>query len=80
MCGSPKPSAAQMQSEALQLEMLKKQKEQMELMKADEATRKAENKEKALQEDVVRSSGSYGFRSLISGRRGGSGFGREMMG
>lgn len=47
--------------------------------KADAAAIKAQDKEKRLQDAVSKGSGVYGMRSLISGSRGGGGFGRGMM-
>jgi len=48
--------------------------------KNDAASIKAENKERRLQDSVSKSGGMYGMRSLISGSRGGGGFGRGLMG
>lgn len=42
-------------------------------------TQKSENKQQRLQEQMVRSSGMAGFRSLISGNKGGGGFGRGLL-
>jgi hypothetical protein len=47
--------------------------------KNDAASIKAENKERRLQDSVSKSGGMYGMRSLISGSRGGGGFGRGLM-
>jgi hypothetical protein len=40
---------------------------------------KTEDKQRRLQEQMVRTSGMAGFRSLISGNKGGSGFGRGLL-
>jgi len=40
---------------------------------------RSEDKQRRLQEQVVRSSGMAGFRSLISGSKGGGGFGRGLL-
>jgi hypothetical protein len=40
---------------------------------------KAEDKQRRLQEQMVRTSGMAGFRSLISGNKGGGGFGRGLL-
>jgi len=40
---------------------------------------KTEDKQRRLQEQLVRSSGMTGFRSLISGNKGGGGFGRGLL-
>jgi len=53
--------------------------EQQAAAKADAAAIKAQDKEKRLQDAVSKSSGTYGMRSLISGSRGGGGFGRGML-
>ena len=54
--------------------------EQQAAAKADAAAQKAKDKELRLQEAISKGSGVYGMRSLISGSRGGGGFGRGMMG
>lgn len=41
---------------------------------------KSEDKQRRVQEQMVRSSGMAGFRSLISGNKGGGGFGRLLLG
>lgn len=41
---------------------------------------KSSDKQARLQEQLVRSSGMAGFRSLISGNKGGGGFGRGLLG
>lgn len=54
--------------------------EQQAAAKADAAAIKAKDKEARLQDAVSKGSGVYGMRSLISGSRGGGGFGRGMIG
>ena len=41
---------------------------------------KSENKQRRIQEQSIRSGGMAGFRSLISGNKGGGGFGRGLLG
>lgn len=41
---------------------------------------KSENKQRRMQEQAIRSGGMAGFRSLISGSKGGGGFGRGLLG
>jgi hypothetical protein len=43
-------------------------------------TEKSENKQRRMQEQSIRSGGMAGFRSLISGNKGGGGFGRGLLG
>ena len=43
-------------------------------------TQKSTDKQNRMQEQLVRSSGMAGFRSLISGNKGGGGFGRGLLG
>lgn len=54
--------------------------QQLESQKMEAQEQRSKDKSMRLQESVARTGGMYGFRSLISGRRGGSGFGREMLG
>jgi hypothetical protein len=53
--------------------------EQQAAAKADASAIKAQDKEKRLQDAISKGSGVYGMRSLISGSRGGGGFGRGLM-
>jgi outer membrane biosynthesis protein TonB len=41
---------------------------------------KSQNKQRRIQEQAIRSGGMAGFRSLISGSKGGGGFGRGLLG
>jgi len=74
MCGSsspppprvPEPDPAIAEERAAQIETAQSQ--------------RSEDKQRRLQEQIVRSSGMAGFRSLISGSKGGSGFGRGLLG
>jgi hypothetical protein len=43
-------------------------------------TEKSENKQRRMQDQAIRTSGMAGFRSLISGNKGGGGFGRGLLG
>lgn len=54
--------------------------EQLEAQKNQQQAERAEDKRRRLQEAVSTSSGSMGPRSLISGQRGGAGFGRQLLG
>lgn len=70
----PAPSAEELQAEA-------ELKQQREAMRAELATMKAESKERRTQEAIAKATGRFGFRSLLSGRKGGQGFvSRSMMG
>lgn len=40
---------------------------------------KTEDKQRRLQEQITRTGGMVGFRSLISGSKGGGGFGRGLL-
>lgn len=42
-------------------------------------TQKSQDKERRIQEQVMRTGGMAGFRSLISGSKGGGGFGRGLL-
>jgi len=55
-------------------------KQQREDALAAAQTEKSENKERRMQEQSIRSGGMAGFRSLISGNKGGGGFGRGLLG
>ena len=70
---APKQTAAE---KAAELE----QQQATEAAKAEAARRLAEEKQKRLEEGAVRASGQYGVRSLISGRKGGGGFLRSLLG
>jgi len=70
----PAASAEEMQAEA-------ELKQQREAMRAELATAKAESKDRRMQEAIAKSTGRFGFRSLLSGRKGGQGFvSRSLMG
>jgi hypothetical protein len=73
MCFSPpKPPAPPPEDPAL--------KQMREDSLAAAQNEKSENKERRLQEQSIRSGGMAGFRSLISGNKGGGGFGRGLLG
>lgn len=77
MCGggySPPPPDPELEKQRAA------QAEQIENQKQDALAAKAEDKKRRLQDQVARVTGAQGVRSLISGRRGGSGFGRELLG
>jgi hypothetical protein len=63
----PEPTAEEIAAE-------KELKQQREALKAQLAAEKAEAKERRTREAISRATGTYGFRSLISGRKGGQGF------
>jgi hypothetical protein len=42
-------------------------------------TQKSQDKERRIQEQAMRTGGMAGFRSLISGSKGGGGFGRGLL-
>jgi len=70
----PAASTEEMQAEA-------ELKQQREAMRAELATVKAEFKDRRMQEAIAKSTGRFGFRSLLSGRKGGQGFvSRSLMG
>jgi hypothetical protein len=70
----PAPSAEEMAAE-------QELKQQRETMRAQLAATKAEAKDRRTQEAIARATGRYGFRSLLSGRKGGQGFlSRSIMG
>lgn len=70
----PAASTEEMQAEA-------ELKQQREAMQAELATVKAESKDRRMQEAIAKSTGRFGFRSLLSGRKGGQGFvSRSLMG
>ena len=54
--------------------------QQREEAMATAQAQKSEDKQRRVQEQMVRSSGMAGFRSLISGNKGGGGFGRGLLG
>lgn len=54
--------------------------EQIAASEEREQSERAEDKKKRMQEAVSRTSGMTGMRSLISGQRGGAGFGRGLLG
>lgn len=73
MCFSPpKPPAPPAPDPALQ--------EQREAAMETAQAEKTESKQRRLQEQAMRSGGMAGFRSLISGSKGGGGFGRGLLG
>lgn len=70
----PAPSAEEIAAE-------KELEQQRETMRAQLAATKAEAKERRTQEAIARATGRFGFRSLLSGRKGGQGFlSRSLMG
>jgi hypothetical protein len=72
MCGSPSPPPVPKEDPAIA--------EQREAQLQAAQTQRSEDKQRRLQEQVVRTSGMSGFRSLISGSKGGGGFGRGLLG
>lgn len=69
----PKPTAEDLAAEA--------EAKAMREAAAAEAKRKlTEEKQRRTEEGVSRAAGGYGIRSLISGRKGGEGFLRSMLG
>lgn len=69
----PKPTAEDLAAEA--------EAKAMREAAAAEAKRKlTEEKQRRTEEGVTRTAGGYGIRSLISGRKGGEGFLRSMLG
>jgi methylase of polypeptide subunit release factors len=69
----PKPTAEELAAEA--------EAKSMREAAAAEAQRKiSEEKKRRTEETVQRMSGNYGIRSLISGRKGGQGFFRSLLG
>ena len=72
MCfSSPKPPPVPPEDPAL--------KQQREDALAAAQTQKSEDKERRIQEQAMRTGGMAGFRSLISGSKGGGGFGRGLL-
>jgi len=72
MCfSSPKPPPPPPEDPAL--------KQQREDALAAAQTQKSEDKDRRIQEQAMRTSGMAGFRSLISGSKGGGGFGRGLL-
>lgn len=72
MCFSaPKPPPVPPEDPAL--------KQQREDAMAAAQTQKSEDKDRRLQEQISRTGGMAGFRSLISGSKGGGGFGRGLL-
>lgn len=69
----PKPTAEDLAAEA-------EAKAMREAAAADAQRRISEDKKRRTEEAVQRSSGGYGIRSLISGRKGGQGFLRSLLG
>jgi hypothetical protein len=78
MCGGPKFSPPPPDPVAEAEKAARTQ--QIETQRQEAQEERSRDKGMRLQENVARSAGMYGFRSLISGRRGGSGFGRELLG
>ena len=72
MCGSPSPPPIPKEDPAIA------EQRQAQLDAAN--AQRSEDKDRRLQEQIVRSSGMAGFRSLISGSKGGGGFGRGLLG
>jgi len=72
MCfSSPKPPPVPPEDPAL--------KQQREDAMAAAQAQKCEDKERRIQEQAMRTGGMAGFRSLISGSKGGGGFGRGLL-
>jgi len=72
MCfNAPKPPPPPPEDPAL--------KQQREDSLAASLAQKAEDKDRRIQEQVMRTGGMTGFRSLISGSKGGGGFGRGLL-
>lgn len=72
MCfNAPKPPPPPPEDPAL--------KQQREDALAAAQAQKSEDKERRLQEQISRTGGMAGFRSLISGSKGGGGFGRGLL-
>jgi hypothetical protein len=72
MCFSaPKPPPPPPEDPAL--------KQQREDAMAAAQAQKSEDKERRIQEQAMRTGGMAGFRSLISGSKGGGGFGRGLL-
>ena len=72
MCfSSPKPPPVPPEDPAL--------KQQREDALTAAQTQKSEDKERRIQEQAMRTGGMAGFRSLISGSKGGGGFGRGLL-
>lgn len=72
MCfSSPKPPPVPPEDPAL--------KQQREDAMAAAQAQKSEDKERRIQEQAMRTGGMAGFRSLISGSKGGGGFGRGLL-
>jgi hypothetical protein len=72
MCGSSSPPPVPKEDPAIA------EQRQAQLDAAN--AQRSEDKDRRLQEQIVRSSGMAGFRSLISGSKGGGGFGRGLLG
>lgn len=69
----PQPTAAEIAAE-------REAKSMRDAASAEAARRLAEEKQRRTEEGVARASGGYGIRSLISGRKGGQGFARSLLG
>jgi pyruvate/2-oxoglutarate dehydrogenase complex dihydrolipoamide acyltransferase (E2) component len=69
----PQPTAQELAAEA-------EAKSMRDAAAAEAARRLADEKQRRLEEGVIRASGNYGVRSLISGRKGGQGFMRSLLG
>jgi len=72
MCGAPSPPPPPKEDPAIA--------EQRQAALDAASAQRSEDKDRRLQEQIVRSSGMAGFRSLISGSKGGGGFGRGLLG
>lgn len=74
-----KPKAPKKTPEQLAMEA--EQKAEMEARKAELAVELAKDKRSRTELEIAKSRGSYGMRSLISGSKGGMGFGmRSLLG
>jgi len=71
MCGAPPPPKTPEPDPAIA--------EQRQAQLDAAQSQRSEDKQRRLQEQVVRTSGMSGFRSLISGSKGGGGFGRGLL-
>jgi hypothetical protein len=91
MCGggkkAPAPTETQQKIEQQQTQVLANQlkeqeqrQEEITIQKDVAQAEKADTKKKVLQDTVAKNTGVMGYRSLISGRRGGMGYGRELLG
>jgi hypothetical protein len=78
MCGGPKftPPPVDPAAEAEAAD----RREALANQKMDAQNERAEDKRRRTGDAAARAMGSFGMRSLISGSRGGAGFGRSLLG